>query len=401
MAPKKSVKSKASAKTASASTTKAAKKITKKPQGKIVKPSDIESVEFLTKQSNIKSLDESLVTIEKLDKAISELKKFINSQDESKNELFDDELKEDLELILTKKSLFTSKVDFKPKLIQVSNITEFSDIPKIALFVRDDLIDSSKLEEIENSELNQYISQIISAKELHSTYKPYEKRRELFKNYDLFLADDGLVTTLPKSLGKVFYDSNNKLPIPIRVKKDVSVISILGQIKKILNSKIYRLNKSNVLNVKLGNISQINSEQILKIINNFSELKDIFIKSNQSPSLPLYELETVYSESDLAPIAKESRDETEDDFQIEGVELPKGIKFTNFEKSLIELSNDAEIQTIVKDKLKKFNKKVKKDSKSNSRKSITNEKVVKQSITDAKVTKKPNTKKAGKKVSNK
>lgn len=44
---------------------------------------------------------------------------------------------------------------------------------------------------------------------MKSTYKQYEKRRELYSLNDIFLADDSLITTLPKLLGKVFYDSKN------------------------------------------------------------------------------------------------------------------------------------------------------------------------------------------------
>lgn len=354
-----------------------------KPKGKVIKAVEIESVAFDTKKQtkkDVESVKEDMVSLEKIEKALESLKKFIEKSGDDENAqsdlLYDDELISQLELVLTKKQLFTAKHDLKQRLIKVSEKTTFEEIPKIALLVRDNLIDSKLLEEIEASELNQYLSEIIPVKELTTTYKAFEKKRELSAKYDLFLADDAVIPTLPNILGKSFYE-RSKTPIAIKVLKPFSIAGVLGQIKKVLNSKVYRLNKSNQLTIKLGKIENVTATEVLKVINHFTELRDVFIKSNKSPALPLYESEVVYSEEDKT--TKTDVVETKDDgFKIEGYELPKGIKFTPFEKSLIEVGSAAEIKALVTEKLKKFNKKMG-STKKNEKKpaAITNGEAVK------------------------
>jgi ribosome biogenesis protein UTP30 len=53
-----------------------------------------------------------------------------------------------------------------------------------------------------------------SISDLGKKHVAYEKKRELVKNYDLFMADKRVVESLPKILGKVFY-KKKKHPIPI------------------------------------------------------------------------------------------------------------------------------------------------------------------------------------------
>ena len=67
-----------------------------------------------------------------------------------------------------------------------------------------------------------HIGRVIGLTKLKAKYKSYEARRQLFGEYDIFLADDRTVTYLPKLLGKVFYQTGAKRPIPINLqgKKD-------------------------------------------------------------------------------------------------------------------------------------------------------------------------------------
>ncbi|KAL9095238.1 MAG: hypothetical protein Q9165_002494 [Trypethelium subeluteriae] len=63
--------------------------------------------------------------------------------------------------------------------------------------------------------LSQRITQIIPIAKLRTNYKSFESRRQLVAQYDLFLADDRIITYLPSLLGKTFYKSGPKRPIPI------------------------------------------------------------------------------------------------------------------------------------------------------------------------------------------
>lgn len=49
------------------------------------------------------------------------------------------------------------------------------------------------------------LPQIIPYKVLKTEYKPYEAKRRLLGNFDLFLSDDRVRRLLPSHLGKEFY----------------------------------------------------------------------------------------------------------------------------------------------------------------------------------------------------
>lgn len=56
---------------------------------------------------------------------------------------------------------------------------------------------------------------MIGVAKIKARYKSYESRRQLLAAHEVFLADDRIVTLLPKILGKIFYDSSSKRPIPV------------------------------------------------------------------------------------------------------------------------------------------------------------------------------------------
>lgn len=369
----------------------AKKPVSKKPKGKVVKATNVEDVspEAIEEESVVKSNSgsKSLDDGKKITKALSELKKFVvRSQEESessKTQLFEDELSYDLQIIFTKKDLFTSKKNFKPKLIHIQDKPQPETKPNVILFIRDDVINKDLLEEIENSELNDSINQIITGAELKTTYKQYEKRRELHSTNDLFLADDSLITNLPKLLGKTFYDSN-KIPIPIKINKEkFSIQSTINQINKVLNSIVYFVPRSNNLSINLGPLDQINESIISQIINHFAneKLRSIFIKTNQSPSLPLYELDTVYSSEDVKTSEPKAEISNVEKIDVEG--LPENIKLSEFEKGLIELADPSEIPQLFSSKIKKSIKQAKREQKA-----AKNNKIVKPAVKGKKQIKK-------------
>ncbi len=64
-------------------------------------------------------------------------------------------------------------------------------------------------------ELAPRISRVIGISKLRAKYKSYESRRQLLAEHDVFLADDRVVTFLPATLGKVFYHTTAKRPVPV------------------------------------------------------------------------------------------------------------------------------------------------------------------------------------------
>lgn len=56
---------------------------------------------------------------------------------------------------------------------------------------------------------------MIGVAKIKARYKSYESRRQLLAEHEVFLADDRIITLLPKILGKVFYNHSSKRPIPV------------------------------------------------------------------------------------------------------------------------------------------------------------------------------------------
>ncbi|RMZ76299.1 hypothetical protein DV737_g4901, partial [Chaetothyriales sp. CBS 132003] len=61
------------------------------------------------------------------------------------------------------------------------------------------------------------IERVIGLSKLQARYKTFEQRRELLSQHDVFVADDRIITRLPKVLGKVFYQGTAKRPIPVNI----------------------------------------------------------------------------------------------------------------------------------------------------------------------------------------
>lgn len=363
-----------------------------KPKGKVVKSAGIEDMDVSKIKVNEEEKHQStnLVEINKIQKALSELKKFITKkqeEQESGNQLFEDNLVNHIQISITKKDLFTTKKTFKPKMIKIENRPKTEETPSVALLVRDNIIDKDLLEQIESSELNEIIGEIIPGVELKTTYKQFEKRRQLYSKYDIFLADDALVTSLPKLMGKTFYDSK-KIPVPIKIGDKFNIKTVTNQVKKAQNSVIYTLPRSNNLVISLGDVESVNENVIEQVIKHFEneEIKGIFLKSNDSPALPLYEKEDAYTAEDVAePVKTVAAASTTTTTAIEG--LPENIKLSSFEKGLMELVQDEDVPQLLASKIKKSQqkakaiaKKEKKDEKKKNVKVDAKNKVTKKTV---------------------
>jgi ribosome biogenesis protein UTP30 len=58
---------------------------------------------------------------------------------------------------------------------------------------------------------------VVGVKKIQKKWTQYEAQRKLFAEHDIFLADDRIITQLPKLLGKTFYKGATKRPIPISI----------------------------------------------------------------------------------------------------------------------------------------------------------------------------------------
>ncbi|KAK3056505.1 proteasome-interacting protein cic1 [Extremus antarcticus] len=174
-------------------------------------------------------------------------------------------------------------------------------------------------------ELSAKIKRVMGLEKLKAKYKSYESRRQLLGEYDVFLADDRIVSYLPTVLGKVFYKSSSKRPIPISmegkrqnfdeqgnkrrklaeggtkvVKEEVSPKSVAQEIEKTLSSSLVHLAPSTTTSVKVGK-SSMKPEQIQENVKavtealvdkyvpqKWSNVRAVHIKGPDTAALPLY-----------------------------------------------------------------------------------------------------------------
>lgn len=64
---------------------------------------------------------------------------------------------------------------------------------------------------------------MIDVGKLQSKFKQYEEQRKLYAEHDIFLGDSRIITRLPKALGKTFFKSTTKRPIPVNLESRIKV----------------------------------------------------------------------------------------------------------------------------------------------------------------------------------
>lgn len=165
------------------------------------------------------------------------------------------------------------------------------------------------------------ITRIIGVTKIKTKYHQYEAQRQLLAEHDIFLADDRIITQLPKLLGKSFYKSSAKRPVPVSmqpptprsngkkipkakdvgtVKKTVEPMKLAAEINKTISSALVSLSPSTQTSVRIGlagwsaediadNIEAATHEIINKFVpQKWRGVRAIHIKGPNSAALPIW-----------------------------------------------------------------------------------------------------------------
>ena len=310
--------------------------------------------------------DNKNIPTDRVLKAVEQLNKYTsgkNKEDNKKSLLEDeDELNKALNLIVVNTTSFSGAAkSFKLKMFNVKNslyapwkeasVTSVKDF-KTLLILKDnekDLVSEDDLFDALN-ESKITIDEIISGNDLKTTYKAFETRRAFISQFSLILADDSIITSLPKLLGGKAYDKLETTPVPIRTQanKTFSKTTLINSIKKVYQNQLpVKVPRGTTMNVHLGNLEWFKPEEIVdnveaitkKLIESYN-IRSIFIKSNQSPVLPLYYNNDVLKE--LAAAKKEAVAHGREAVTIDGVD----VELSNFDKALMEIANPKEVKNI-------------------------------------------------------
>ncbi|KAL9137964.1 MAG: hypothetical protein Q9175_000825 [Cornicularia normoerica] len=152
----------------------------------------------------------------------SKTKNLLLSDNSSENALYTDV--EPIWLILTTKKFMTDQKRLKPRKVLLPHSLHAS--PNISICLITPEPQSQFKDAIAHpsfpTTLSKRITKVISIKKLGAKYRSFESRRQLRDSYDLFLADDRIVTYLAKFLGKTFYNTTAKRPIPVSLEASKS-----------------------------------------------------------------------------------------------------------------------------------------------------------------------------------
>ena len=241
----------------------------------------------------VKKLKSSFVSVSKpqLKKAISVIRDVIKKQQDSSD------------LLVNENEFITINVEVN-KLPELSTLRVVA-IPlpfpiyskkynsRVFLIVKDpQRAMKEKIDALDLSDLP--LSKICGVSKLGKNYTQYKDRRELLRQYDLFLADIRVFNLLPDRLGKYFYE---KKRIPALLSLDTDIASSL---RNAISSTFLIAAKGPVFTIKVGRISMSeteicqNIESVIKSLPNIlpgishENIRRIEVKGEITISLPIY-----------------------------------------------------------------------------------------------------------------
>jgi len=162
------------------------------------------------------------------------------------------------------------------------------------------------------------ITRVIDIKKLKKKYNQYEAQRQLRSNHDIFLADDRIITQLPKALGKTFYSAAATRPVPVDLQAPAprtegkriarakdgprtgSAKEIAAEIEKAIHATLVHLSPSTNTSVKVGhsswepekiveNVETVASVLIERFVpKKWRGVKSIHIKGPETTALPIW-----------------------------------------------------------------------------------------------------------------
>ena len=229
-------------------------------------------------------------------------------------------------------------------------------------------------------ELAKRIQRVIGVTKLKTKYKSYESRRQLLGEYDVFLADDRIITYLPQVLGKVFYKSGSKRPVPVTLegkrqsmdekgnkrrklseggakvnKAEVKPADVAREIERALGSALVHLAPSTTTAVKVGkaamqpaqlqeNVETTAQGLIEKYVpQKWSNVRAIHIKGPNTAALPIWMAEELWEHEkdvlDQAPPVQEKSKKRKRGVLADAAEVPEFIEVPGPDGQMRKLEN--------------------------------------------------------------
>ncbi|KAI2471001.1 ribosomal protein L1 [Annulohypoxylon bovei var. microspora] len=170
------------------------------------------------------------------------------------------------------------------------------------------------------ADLRKRVTRVIDVGKLKAKFKTFEAQRKLFAEHDVFLGDTRIINRLPSVLGKTFYKTTAKRPVPVeiqarvpktdgkRVKRTKSAdtpnactpVQLAGEIERAIGAALVNLSPTVNTAIRVGNASWT-AEQVAENVDvvakalvekfvpgKWKNVKSIYVKGPETIALPIW-----------------------------------------------------------------------------------------------------------------
>jgi ribosome biogenesis protein UTP30 len=247
------------------------------------------------------------------------------AEDSSKRNLLEDDdepAEAPIWLTLTTKRHIADKARLKPGKIALPHPLNTDESASICLITAEpqraykDIVASDDFP----AALGKRITRVIDFGKLKAKFGQYEAQRKLFSEHDIFLGDDRIINRLPKVLGKTFYKTTQKRPVPVslqakapkqdgkrqkRQKTEGQVnagtpADIAKEVEKAIGAALVSLAPTTNTAIRIGystwtaqqiadNVDAVVTAMVDKWVKGkWQNMKSVYIKSQESAALPIW-----------------------------------------------------------------------------------------------------------------
>lgn len=237
------------------------------------------------------------------------------------------------------------------------------------------------------------VARVIGVDKLKKKWKTFETKRQLLAEYDVFMVDDRVTKIVAEALGKTFYSTKSKRPIPIKLtagayidkskkddkKKQESVVGtpagVAKEIEAALGATYVSMSASTNTSIKVGKLSmspQQLKENVQAVVEKLVEkhiehkwrnVRGLYIKGPTTKALPIWVQDEMWIDEDRVLDESPKREITEGN--------KKGEKRKKWEEWEEEMLDDEELE---EKRQRRKAKKSKKDPEQSKSRSISKDK---------------------------
>lgn len=230
-------------------------------------------------------------------KAAQSILKYVGKQQAASNSLFAED-EEFLYLLLALKKMPMQPRKDKPVALHIPHPLYSLEGQEVCLFVKDTPDGAGHKEakkRLSQVQKSGGVAKVVGTSKLRTKYESHEAKRKLCRSYDLFLADERILPSLPKLIGKAFF-KKKKQPIPIDLRRG----NWAAQVKRACQHTYMFKSSGTCINVKVAK-SGFSVQQIVDNVHaalcaavqhvpkKWSNVQGVFLKTPESVALPLFQ----------------------------------------------------------------------------------------------------------------